>query len=270
MIPEGLDKDILIENICLELAELSLIYSQPQTLQKMIGIWSRRRNFVWTELYKTLLYKYNPIENYNRTEERVSRLDHIGSHGTDNNFSENYEENRRGNEKNVFDGAVTDRWTDGGSGEETGTEHVDKKTDSNKDTTNTLKHGVYGFNEGEIIANSWQEDTTNNEVSEVTDVQNGNRNTNNSWNNSGNSNTDTNNTDTTDTTGNLTGERINTDKERHREDAIDVDRYKLRAYGNIGVTTTQQMIREQREIVQMDLFNIIVKEFKAQFCLMRW
>lgn len=42
---------------------------------------------------------------------------------------------------------------------------------------------------------------------------------------------------------------------------------KGRAWGNIGVTTTQQMIEEERRIVQFSVINHIVKEFKARFCL---
>ena len=37
--------------------------------------------------------------------------------------------------------------------------------------------------------------------------------------------------------------------------------------GNIGVTTTQQMIREQREVVEFNLYDYIAKDFKNRFCL---
>lgn len=41
-----------------------------------------------------------------------------------------------------------------------------------------------------------------------------------------------------------------------------------RMHGNIGVTTTQQMIREQREIVQFSIIEYIIQDFKDNFCLM--
>lgn len=41
-----------------------------------------------------------------------------------------------------------------------------------------------------------------------------------------------------------------------------------RMHGNIGVTTTQQMIREQREIVQFSIIEFIIQDFKDNFCLM--
>lgn len=38
-------------------------------------------------------------------------------------------------------------------------------------------------------------------------------------------------------------------------------------HGNIGVTSTQQLIKEQREIVQINLIDIIIDDFKRRFCL---
>ena len=42
----------------------------------------------------------------------------------------------------------------------------------------------------------------------------------------------------------------------------------IRAHGNIGVTTTMQMIREQRDIVKFNLYDIITEEFKLRFCVL--
>ena len=38
--------------------------------------------------------------------------------------------------------------------------------------------------------------------------------------------------------------------------------------GNIGVTTTQQMIKEEREIAEFNLVNYIVRSFIERFCLL--
>lgn len=43
---------------------------------------------------------------------------------------------------------------------------------------------------------------------------------------------------------------------------------KGRAYGNIGVTTTQQMIEEERRISDFDMDHVIIQEFKKNFCLL--
>lgn len=38
--------------------------------------------------------------------------------------------------------------------------------------------------------------------------------------------------------------------------------------GNIGITTTQQMIKEEREIADFSLYRLIIDEFKRRFCIM--
>lgn len=42
----------------------------------------------------------------------------------------------------------------------------------------------------------------------------------------------------------------------------------IRARGNIGVTTTMQMLKEQRDIVKFNLYDIITEEFKMRFCIL--
>ena len=37
--------------------------------------------------------------------------------------------------------------------------------------------------------------------------------------------------------------------------------------GNIGLTSTQQLIQEQREVVKLNLMDIIINDFKQRFCL---
>lgn len=37
--------------------------------------------------------------------------------------------------------------------------------------------------------------------------------------------------------------------------------------GNIGLTSTQQLIKEQREVVEFNLYNIIINDFIDRFCL---
>ena len=41
-----------------------------------------------------------------------------------------------------------------------------------------------------------------------------------------------------------------------------------RMWGNIGVTTTQQMIEEERRISQFNISDYIIDRFKRRFCLM--
>lgn len=55
------------------------------------------------------------------------------------------------------------------------------------------------------------------------------------------------------------GEQVATSNEGEHE---------LHAHGNIGVTTTQQLIKEQRAIELFNLYDIIIEDFKMRFCIL--
>lgn len=76
------------------------------------------------------------------------------------------------------------------------------------------------------------------------------------------------------TTGDSTETHSGTDKSKSKntyttqddEDAqYDLTRVEQ---GNIGVTSTQQLIREQRDVIDYDVYGIIADEFKAFFCVL--
>lgn len=74
-------------------------------------------------------------------------------------------------------------------------------------------------------------------------------------------NTGTQNIDTnTNGTSNLTENEGTTETFKHTS----------RMHGNIGVTTTQQMIREERDIVRFDMIETIVRDWINEFCLYVW
>lgn len=43
--------------------------------------------------------------------------------------------------------------------------------------------------------------------------------------------------------------------------------HRSRMYGNIGVTTTQEMIEAERRVNSFDVADVIANEFKSQFCV---
>lgn len=287
VIPEGVNRDTLIDNLVMELAEMSIIYSEPHTLQKLIGIWSRRRLYVWTELYKTLLYRYDPIANYDRIEERVYRDDYEGSGGRDINhvnngqWSQDYTHINNGEWSENRNGNSTTSYTENTSGKTngTGTEERNTNTDTTHNQTEHSEnlHKVWGFN-SEVSADSYQDigDNTISGTSKTTEGMNGTTTNNQTTSgdtegkstvtlteNSGNTHSD----NDTDKTGNTHGD-TDTDTMRESDNHINFHAEKMRARGNIGVTTTQQMIEQQRKIVEFDMYKYIIDDFKQQFCLM--
>lgn len=81
MLPEGIELSTVVENLLVELAELEILYTDPDVLKMLIGVWSRKQCAVWERLYSTTQYEYNPIENYNRYEEGTGTNRNSTTHG---------------------------------------------------------------------------------------------------------------------------------------------------------------------------------------------
>ena len=73
------DKDTLIGVICSQNAELSLLYSDPQTVKTLIGLWSASSQYSWKTLAKTMYLEYNPIWNKDGT---ITETETFGSGST--------------------------------------------------------------------------------------------------------------------------------------------------------------------------------------------
>lgn len=69
-----------------------------------------------------------------------------------------------------------------------------------------------------------------------------------------------------DTTEN--GSITNIEKENVNDGRIGKHKRTGRAHGNIGVTTSQQMIQSERDLVVFNLYDVIAESFIENFCLM--
>ena len=67
------------------------------------------------------------------------------------------------------------------------------------------------------------------------------------------------------------GSNINKDSSMTHGEKIETEKegtHKLHAYGNIGVTTTQEMIKQERKIDLFNVYDIIIEDFKMRFCIL--
>lgn len=148
IVPAGVDRQLVINNLLRECAELEVLYPQPEAMKFFVSEWAKERLPVWNRLEATLHYEYDPISNYDRKEE----------------------------------------WTDEGNG-------------SSESLTAGYNSAGADVPEAKSSANSKVRRTG-------------------------------------------------------------------RSYGNIGVTTTQQMIEQERRISEFDMDHVIIQEFKKIFCLL--
>lgn len=210
----------------------------------------------WSRLWAARQLVYNPIENYNMTES-----------GEDSNV-------KSGSISRTDTGTVTDTHTGTDtltkSGEEThskgGSEvhtFAGKETTTNTVTSNTTgtNNGVYGFNSATAVPS----DTSTGTQTGLSDseLEFTNRTNTDSFNNRVDTDSftdreDTQTKDLTDTeTRNLSGgETYN--------DVTDETDHSLTRSGNIGVTTTQQMLEQELNIWDVfDFFQIVFKDIDS-------
>lgn len=86
LLPVGMDKPKLINQIILDTAELEVIYPAPGFFKTAVGLWSATRNLSWDRIYRACQLEYNPIENYDRqeTETTTGTQAHSGKDTTTN------------------------------------------------------------------------------------------------------------------------------------------------------------------------------------------
>lgn len=206
VVPDGVDVDLVKDNLLAETAELEVIYPDAMFMQAMIGRWSAKELPIWERLYKTTLLEYNPIENYDRMEEWTEA-----------------EDTKKNTEADATGTSTTD--TDGTSTRQSNTDGV----------INDQKY-VSAYNEIEFTPterdNNTQNEKNNSEQKDVGTVS-----------------VKTSAENTTDETGNRNLLR------------------KGRAHGNIGVTTSQQMIEAERDVALYNIIDVIINSFKNRFCL---
>ena len=94
--PDAMDKKLIIDTIQKDCAELSLVYSAPDTLKYLIGVWSKSNINAWARLWDLAMTEYNPIENYNKTDVHTTqRGGQLNGEGKTQNYNYGYNENTR-------------------------------------------------------------------------------------------------------------------------------------------------------------------------------
>ena len=202
-LPGSMNKEVLIDNILYEAVPLEAYYPDPNFMKFMIGRWSFMNQSVWQKLYDTTILEYNPIFNYDRTEE--------------------WSENEQMLDKRTLTGTERETSTDNSSGEIRSSGTVQSELN------------VSGYNESSYVPREQTIETPD---------------------------TLTSNTSETDRIVSI--DKNDTENMDRKRDNIRTGR----AFGNIGVTTTQQMIQQERETVLFNMYKVITDSFIERFCLM--
>lgn len=67
-LPDGVNEETVIDKICIDNAELSLVYTEPATVKQLIKNWSAVQLPNWERIAEALAAEYEPLNNYDRHE----------------------------------------------------------------------------------------------------------------------------------------------------------------------------------------------------------
>ena len=194
-LPDGIDKDLLIDNIVMEGGEFELVYANLDFMKSDIGVWSAKNYRTFEKWIKALNVEYNPLENYDRIEE----------------------------------------WEETHSGNKNGT------TTTNESSTNS---GSISNNQNNTSTNNVSAYDATTLVTESQNIDGGSSSSSSSGNTSSNGTVTTNDS----------------------ESASDLRNG--RTHGNIGVTTSQQMLESELNIAKWNVYKHITDLFMQEFCIM--
>ena len=190
-LPEGLDKDTLIDNILLRSGEFEVIYPDADFMKFSIGAWSRKWSATITRWVTALAIEYNPLENYDRYE-----------HWTD--------------ERDI-------------SGSSSGSESGSSSGSTGGTTGSTTTNKVSAYDAGNALTTHDQSET--------------------------------NGSDSTSNSGEYGSEHSD---EHSTDDDLEHDG---RIHGNIGVTTSQQMLLSELDLGYWNIYEKITALFLTEFVI---
>ena len=275
-VPEGVSKDDTVASILLESSEFPCVIANFDTLKYSIGLWSRHRLPIWQHLQDTTQYDYNPIENYDRHETESYTLNKEGSgsvkgDGGADTLTYNTTVTTSGNETNSGSDTVTNSGDDVTTRDGSDTRARTENNDHVKTGDDTNTEGVSAYNEtgyGDHTKSVTDYNTTDNidisenetiDRDETITLAHGKVETTahgavvNTSGSEGKTGTET---------------RTSIAGENRTEESTDTFDKEVYIHGNIGVTSAQDMIKQEREIADFDIVDIIVKEYIEEFCIM--
>ena len=265
-LPAGMDNDVLIGRIMLKGAEFGVVYGDPGFMQGMIGIWSDTHYSTFERWVRVMSEEYDPLENYNRHEEwsDAATDSRTGSHSrTGLSATQEHEDATRSDSSSSVDmhGGHNQTIESGSNDSET-----DVRSASNSQETSSTENTVSAF------------DASTYQPADKSDTDGSKQDTASTLTTSGATSTLTTNSndaarDESTHTGSSTDSTGKTGSERTEETGTTEETGDRKSahtghlFGNIGVTTSQQMLKEEWEVAKLNIYDEAADMFLNEFCI---
>lgn len=265
-LPTGMDAGKLVGRILYKGAEFGMIYGDPYFVQSLVGIWSDTYYHTFERWVKALDIDYDPLRNYDRTEEwqDAATDSRTGSQSRSSTQARSGETSRTGTDSST-DSDVRSRNTETGETGTTGTD-TSVRSATNGDEQSTTTNTVSAYD-----SSSYQPADRAEVSGSKQDVASTDTNT------SGSSTVKTTTDDAERTehcsSGSSTGTDKSTEAVRSEEAGMSEESGDRKSahtghlYGNIGVTTSQQMLKEEWEVAKLNIYDEAADLFLQEFCI---
>ena len=262
---------ILFDRIRLDTLPFSCVYASGEVLEAAIGIWSSSMVPKWQQLYNTLFYRFNPLWNKDATH----------TEQTDTDKSSNINRTSTALDRTTYTSAAKDRNTDLVRSYEEGTVELAMDTpiprtqanieikDKTVSETPTVTRGTDTQNPGKTVVTALSDRVTNTNTLGAQEhiIDNVNPEPANTehqvtskYTPAGAQDMIHNLQSVNEFDHAFTDAQANTDFEKGN--------LNWREYGNIGVTSTQELIERSRKLALFSIFDIIIADFIKYFCIL--
>ena len=248
--PAGIDKDIAVNEILIRANEFCVLYTDPDFMKIQIGIWGQKHYRTFEKWVYGLAQEFNPIHNYDRHEEWKDGRGLKSSSKT----TADYNNDRTADltDTNTIDTADT------------------RTADLTETTTNDLKDTNSQMFPGTDQTDVSAYDSTNFQPKEKTTHDMGTLETL----KEGTSTVTTTGTDDIAHSGTNTVTHSGTDKVNIKGTMADTtgsetenSSHEGHMYGNIGVTTSTQMLEDYLRVERWNIYENIADIFVDEFCI---
>lgn len=226
------------------------VLKNPSIIQNAVVNWYNTHKYQYEKLYNTTLLKYEPLQNYDRTEETTDTTERIGT--DDTTFGSRTDTSTANNITNI--GAQDNTNTDSET-TKIGTINTETNSSTSKKGSEANEKEVAPY-DAETYYNQ-EKDTLS--FTNRTDTNNSTTTTNARTDTRTNTNTeqvgarkDTTESSTSNTFGGHTDATSRNENETYT--------HKSHMYGNIGVTTSQQMLQSERKVAYFNFVSMVAHD----------
>ena len=278
-LPTGIDKDLLTDNILLTAGDFESLYDNPYFFRNMISVWGRKWYRTFEKWVAVLSEEYDPLENYDRKEfwEDQGKMNRKQSTDTTDNLavSQNMQDAAQTITNSTSNTSTTDTQNSESNDTQTtsGTTHSKTEDEGSRQNSTVTENTVSAYDattyqaadKSEVTGSettnseSTTDGTTSTNSSALTTVELTGQGTDDNISHSQVDSTDTNN---------LTRQDARTIADLVNENRGDNNEHRGRVHGNIGVTTSQQMLTQELEVQRFNLINEITDIFITEFCVL--